>query len=118
MIIISKAEYKVLKKIKKLNNGEEKYCPDTNDFISSFKHLKNYKVENAIQSLVNSGLITNIFDKDKYSTKRAEISETGLCALKEYRKNIRHSIYKAVWDIIIAVLTAVITILLTKVFSD
>ena len=27
MIIISKAEYKVLKKIKKLNNGEEKYCP-------------------------------------------------------------------------------------------
>lgn len=47
MIIINKAEYKVLKKIKKLNNGEEKYCPETNDFIASFKHLKNYEVENA-----------------------------------------------------------------------
>lgn len=92
--MITRREYKVLKAIRDVNGAD--YIPidrtpyeiTKNNILTHSKGLKEYEVNEALCSLEKAEMIVDILNYGDNPLYNARITDSGLCALKDYKGNL------------------------------
>lgn len=124
--MISYKEYKVLKFIKLIKDESSANKNYTSDFIFKSKidekikkmKLEDYEVNEIMRKLDKEEYICNLFNSDTKSIYGAEITDSGLLAIKNYKKETaRYILKRYIWVLFTILATAILTGYFTSFFT-
>lgn len=122
--MLSTNEYKVLSKIKEINDEISKQKLD-NKYEFMFKsqilnevNIEEYELNEIMQKLNHENYICNLFNSDDKYIHGTRLTDKGLMALKYNKKNwIKYIFKNYIWVIITIFLTAILTAYFTYLFT-
>lgn len=121
--MLSIDEYKVLSKIKNINDNAS--CKNSEEYEFTFRSkilsetdIEDYELNEILRSLDNKGYICNLFNKDTKYIYCTKILDSGKVALKNYKKDFaKHIFNKYIWVVFTIILTAILTGYFTSFFT-
>lgn len=123
--MISIKEYKILCIIKQIKD-DESISTHTSDFIFKSKidnkvsklKIQDYELNEIMRSLNKQEYICNLFNTDSNAIYGTEITDSGLVAIKNYKKDFVKYIFKRyIWVLFTIIITAILTGYFTSFFT-
>ncbi|MBD5537861.1 MAG: hypothetical protein HDQ99_19860 [Lachnospiraceae bacterium] len=123
--MISHKEYKVLCIIKQIID-EESTSTHTPEFLFKSKiekkvktlKIEDYELNEIMRSLNKQEYICNLFNVDTNAIHGASITDSGLLAIKNYKKDLAKYIFKRyIWVLFTIIITAILTGYFTSFFT-
>lgn len=117
--MISKNEYKILKAIKRQMEVERQDKDYIHDMILVRKieeflpKMPTHELNEGLIALKNKELVVNIYTDENKNISGTEVTDLGLCAIKNYKqsrlKNTTKTLLVYLWQVALVVLTVFLT---------
>lgn len=123
--MLSHKEYKVLCMIKQIKDQESAsahtykfiFKGEIDNKVNTLK-IKDYELNEIMRSLNRQEYICNLFNTDTNAIYGTEITDSGLVAIKNYKKDFAKYIFKRyIWVLFTIVITAILTGYFTSFFT-
>jgi len=122
--MISRKEYKILCIIKQIKNENPTYTSEfifKNKIDDKIRHtikIEDYELNEIMRSLNKQEYICNLFNSDSNAIYGTEITDSGLVAIKNYKKDFVKYIFKRyIWVLFTIIITAILTGYFTSFFT-
>ena len=122
--MISRKEYKILCIIKQIKNESPTHTSEfifKNKIDEKIRHtikIEDYELNEIMRSLNKQEYICNLFNSDSNAIYGTEITDSGLVAIKNYKKDFVKYIFKRyIWVLFTIIITAILTGYFTSFFT-